>query len=179
MRDRRAAVVVGAMLVGLASLGSASALAGCGDEPDGPADDGLAQRQADVAERGADVMPFDLDATTHAFDPVPGGLVQTVVADDPTDGEQVALVRGHLADEAARFGAGDFGDPAAIHGDDMPGLAELEAGADAITVTYEDTDAGGRISYASDDAALVDALHRWAEAQTMDHGRHAATHDAG
>lgn len=178
MRDRRVPVALAASFVALASLGSASVLAGCGDESGGR-DDGLADRQAEVAERGADVMPFDLDATTHAFDPVPGGLVQTVVADDPSDDEQVALVRGHLEDEAARFRAGDFGDPAAIHGEDMPGLAELEAGADAITVAYEHTDAGGRISYASDDAALVDALHRWAEAQTMDHGRHAATHDAG
>jgi hypothetical protein len=99
--------------------------------------------------------------------------VQTVVADDRRDAEQVALVQEHLAQEAARFRAGDYGDPAAIHGDDMPGLAQLEAGAAAIAIAYEPTDAGGRITYATDDPVLVDALHRWAEAQATDHGSHA------
>lgn len=40
----------------------ALSVAGCGG-----ADDSLAERQAEVAERGAQVMPFDLDATTHTF----------------------------------------------------------------------------------------------------------------
>jgi hypothetical protein len=161
-RPLPAAALAVALLVVLA--------AACGGGGDG---DALAERRADVAERGAPVMPFDLDATTHRFMPVPTGLVQTVVADDPTASDQVALVREHLAQEASRFRAGDYGDPARIHGDDMPGLAELEAGADAIAVAYEDTPDGGRITYATDDPALVDALHRWAEAQTMDHGAHA------
>jgi hypothetical protein len=146
----------------------AVAVAGCGDDGDASAD-----RQAEVARRGAEVMPFDLDATTHRFTPVDDGLVQTVVADDPDDAEQVTLVRRHLDDEVARFRRGDYGDPAAIHGDDMPGLAELEAGATDIRVGYESTAAGGRITYTTSDAALVDALHRWGEAQTTDHGAHA------
>jgi hypothetical protein len=141
-------------------------LAACGG-------DELAERQDAVAERGAGVMPFDLEATTHRFDPTDDGLVQTVVADDPGDGANVALVREHLAAEAERFAAGDYGDPAAIHGDDMPGLAELESGADRIAVAYAESAAGGRITYTTADAALVDALHRWAEAQVMDHGAHA------
>jgi hypothetical protein len=95
-------------------------------------------RQAEVAARGADVMPFDLDATTHRFTPLATGLEQVVVADDPADGPQVALVRGHLRDEADRFARGDYGDPAAIHGDHMPGLAALEAGHDAVEIAYAD-----------------------------------------
>ena len=160
--------------VALAAAGLAATLAGCGGatgRSDGR-DEGTA-RQAEVAERGAHVMPFDLEATTHRFTPVDSGLVQTVTADGAADTEQVALVRDHLAHEADRFRAGDYGDPAAIHGDDMPGLAELEAGAAAIAIAYEPTGAGGRISYTTDDPALVDALHRWAEAQVTDHGSHA------
>ncbi len=157
--------------VALAAAGLATTLAGCRGS-DGPGAEGTA-RQAEVAERGAHVMPFDLEATTHRFTPVDSGLVQTVTADDAADTEQVALVREHLAHESARFRAGDYGDPAAIHGDDMPGLAELEAGAAAIDIAYEPTGAGGRISYTTDDPALVDALHRWAEAQVTDHGSHA------
>src|SRR6476661_8385628 len=37
-------------------------------------------RQAEVARRGADVMPFDLKATTHVFTKTADGGVQRVVA---------------------------------------------------------------------------------------------------
>src|SRR5918994_1949708 len=79
-------------------------------------EEGVADRQQEVAERGEGVMPFDLEATTHRFEPTADGLVQTVVADDPSDAANVSLVREHLTDEAERFAAGDYDDPAAIHG---------------------------------------------------------------
>jgi hypothetical protein len=142
------------------------AVAACGD-------DGGSDRQQAIAERGATVMPFDLEVTTHRFTPLADGLEQTVVSDDPADLEQVALVRQHLAAEAARFRAGDFADPAAIHGEDMPGLADLRNGAAEIDVTFDEIDAGGRIRFATDDPQLVAALHAWGEAQVMDHGAHA------
>jgi hypothetical protein len=47
-----------------------------------------------------------------------------VTADTPKDGEQIALIRQHLQDEAEKLRRADFGDPATIHGHDMPGLAE-------------------------------------------------------
>jgi hypothetical protein len=175
---RPATVPLLAVALGLA----AGLLAACGDG--GGGDDGaeaLDDRRAEVAERGAEVMPFDLDATTHRFDSRPDGLVQTVVVDDPEGegegaGEQVALVREHLADEAERFAGGDFGDPASIHGEDMPGLAALTAGVDRIAVAYADVPAGARLTYTTDEPELVEALHLWAEAQVMDHGDHAAEH---
>jgi hypothetical protein len=147
---------------------------GCGQDDDQAASD----RQAEVAERGASVMPFDLDATTHRFEPRDDGLLQTVVADDPDDDEQVTLVREHLTEEVERFAEGDFRDPASIHGDDMPGLAALSAGADRIDVTYADVSAGAAIAFITDDVELVDALHDWGEAQVSDHGSH-AEHDDG
>lgn len=146
-------------------------LAACGGE-ESPS----AERQRDVARRGAEVMPFELDATTHRFEPVGDGLVQTVVADDPAGSagaEQVELVRRHLAGEAGRFARGEYDDPAAIHGDSMPGLAELQAGFGDISVVYEPIESGGRIRYSTESAELVAALHRWGEAQTGDHGSHA------
>jgi hypothetical protein len=169
--DRPAPGVAALGLVLALPLALAVVPAACGD---------AGGRQAEVAERGGEVMPFDLDATTHRFTPVGDGLVQTVVADDPGDADQVALVRAHLAEEAARFAAGDYGDPAAIHGDDMPGLAALEAGAAAVEVTYADVPGGATITYATADPALVEALRLWAEAQVMDHGSHAEQgHPAG
>jgi hypothetical protein len=146
------------------------ALFGCGDDQ---ANQRLADRQAEVAERGADVMPFDLDATTHAFAPTGTGLVETVVADDPSDTDQIALIRSHLSNEADRFRRGDYSDPAAIHGQDMPGLTDLQAGAGSITITLDRLPDGARLTFSTDDPDLVNALHRWAEAQTTDHGEHA------
>jgi hypothetical protein len=147
-----------------------AAAAGCSSGSD---DDSASGRQDEVARRGAEVMPFDLEATTHRFEPTDTGLVQTVVADDPDDAEQVELIQQHLTDEAARFETGDYRDPARIHGDEMPGLAELQAHPDAITITYADLPDGARLTFTTDDPALVDALHRWGEAQTTDHGSHA------
>jgi hypothetical protein len=118
-------------------------------------------------------MPFDLEATTHTFAPTEDGGVQTVVTDDPADQEQIALVRSHLQEEASLFRAGDFGDPATIHGHDMPGLSILEASATKLTITYRNLPAGGEVTYRSDDPAVVEALHVWFEAQLMDHGEDA------
>jgi len=136
-------------------------------------DDGLKARQQAVAERGAVVMPFDLDATTHVFAPTGDGGVQTVVADDSADEEQIALIRSHLQDEVGAFRQGDFGDPATIHGHDMPGLTVLESSADRLTITFREVPAGGEVTYSSDDPVVVQALHDWFQAQLMDHGEHA------
>lgn len=130
-------------------------------------------RQDIVAERGSVVMPFDLEATTHVFEPTESGGIQTVVADDPNDAEQIALVRGHLLDEAERFRRGDFDDPAMIHGSEMPGLAVLESSVGSLTVTYREVPAGGEITYRSAEPGVVQALHDWFAAQLADHGDHA------
>ncbi|MBA3289039.1 MAG: aspartate carbamoyltransferase [Acidimicrobiia bacterium] len=117
-------------------------------------------------------MPFDLDATTHAYIPAANGGTQTVTSDD-LDADQVALIRSHLQAEAVAFASGDFEDPVDIHGADMPGVAALSAGADRIDVTYEDIDAGAQIVFSTDDPELVTAILDWFDAQTSDHGDHA------
>ena len=133
-------------------------------------------RQAEVAARGVEVMPFDLERTTHIFDDLPDGGLQQVIADDPQDSAQIVLIRGHLQEEAAKFQRGDFGDPATIHGDGMPGLAELRQGYGQIEVTYAELPAGAQIRYTTRDPAIVAALHAWFEAQLSDHGGHAMEH---
>jgi hypothetical protein len=132
--------------------------------------DSQASRQQAVAAKGAVVMPFDLTKTSHAFTKTADGGIQTVTANDPTDTVQIDLIRGHLRMERDRFGQGDFSDPTAIHGADMPGVKELAAGAPSISVTYKDAASGGELTFTTTSGALVDALHRWFEAQTMDHG---------
>ena len=59
-------------------------------------DQSLQERQAEVADRSAEVMPFDLDATTHRFEPTATGLVETVVADDRADDEQIKKLIGQV-----------------------------------------------------------------------------------
>lgn len=157
----------------------ALAAAACGSGAESSAADAedldASARQAEVAETGATVMPFDLDRTTHVFEKTDFGGVQSVVSDDD-DAEQVSLVREHLSTEAARFAEGDFHDPAMIHGDDMAGLHALVTGADRLRIEYSDIEAGGRIRYGSEDPALVRAIHLWFDAQLSDHGAHAQGH---
>ncbi len=129
-------------------------------------------RQEQVAETGAEVMPFDLERTTHIFEKLDNGGLQQVVSDDG-DGAQIELIRMHLADEAARFSRGDFHDPAMIHGEDMAGLHELTTGAEKLTIVYSDVDGGGQMLYTSEDGALITALHAWFDQQVADHGAHA------
>ncbi|WP_440105155.1 hypothetical protein [Streptosporangium sp. H16] len=133
----------------------------------------LAARQAEIAARSRQVMPFDLERTTHHFAKSATGGVQTVTSDDPADAEQVTLIREHLTAEAAGFGRGDYGDPASIHGGEMPGLRDLEQGHDRIDIRYAELPSGARITYTTSDAPLVTALHAWFDAQVTDHGQHA------
>ena len=129
-------------------------------------------RQEQVAEVGAKVMPFDLERTTHIFEKLDSGGLQQVLSDDG-DGEQIELIRLHLAEEAERFSQGDFHDPAMIHGEDMAGLHELMMGADRLTIIYSDVAGGGQILYTAEDGELVAALHAWFDQQVANHGAHA------
>lgn len=144
------------------------AFTACGSD-----DQTLADRQQAVAEAGADVMPFNLDATTHVFTDTSTGGIQDVIADDPADESNIELIRLHLADEATKFRAGDFSDPEAIHGSAMPGLATLKERFADISVEVVETEVGATITYGSDDAVVVDAIHDWFAAQSTDHGDHA------
>jgi hypothetical protein len=131
------------------------------------------ERLEAVAAAGAEIMPFDLERTTHSFLDRSWGGEQAVVSDD-ADAQQVALIRSHLSEEAAKFARGDFASPEAIHGQDMPGLGVLRDRYAQIEVSYTETTAGGMISYRSADGAAVEALHAWFAAQRTDHGAHAS-----
>jgi hypothetical protein len=133
-------------------------------------------RQDEVALKGASVMPFDLVRTTHFFDDTPSGGIETVTANDKKDARQIALIRSHLAEEAKRFGRGDFADPAKIHGQDMPGLAALARAGDRLQVKYRKLPAGASLSYVSVDAAVIADVHAWFAAQRADHAAHAHMH---
>jgi hypothetical protein len=129
------------------------------------------ERQADVAKRGADVMPFSLKATTHIFTKTPDGGMQRVIAKDASDGRQIQMVREHLRHIQAEFQQSDFAGPSHVHGVEMPGLTELQAAKPgAIAIVYRDVTSGAELTYKTADAGLVSALHIWFDAQVSDHG---------
>lgn len=129
-------------------------------------------RTADVAARGRQVMPFDLDRSVHVFRRTPDGGTQSVISKDGA-ADQVRLIRAHLKTEAAAFARGDYTSPASIHGRNMPGLRELTSARGKVRAVYEPIRNGGRIRFAAREPALVQALHRWFDAQVADHGAHA------
>ena len=144
-------------------------LAGCQSQAAAPVEPA---RLAEVAAKGAEVMPFDLERTTHIFEKRDNGGLQQVVSDDG-DAAQVELIRAHLAEEVERFGKGDFHDPQMIHGENMAGLHQLITGYQHITLEYSDIENGAQILYTTDNADMVTALHSWFDAQVSDHGAHA------
>lgn len=83
---------------------------------------------------------------------------------------QAASIRAHLREEAGAFARDDYADPAVIHGQAMPGLAELQSGAARVRVLYEELPDGARLRFTTQDLALTAALHRWFAAQVHDHG---------
>ena len=133
-------------------------------------------RQAHVAALGSQVMPFDLQQTTHVFQKMDDGGLQRVTAKDAGNHEQTELIQAHLQEIADNFQRGDFSDPAHIHGHQMPGLAELEAGASQIDITYTSLPDGAQIRYTTSQPELISAIHNWFEAQLSDHGSHATDH---
>ncbi|MFM0295176.1 MULTISPECIES: aspartate carbamoyltransferase [Paraburkholderia] len=130
-----------------------------------------AERQAEVAQRGAEVMPFSLKATTHIFTKSDDGGSQQVIAKNQSDSRQIRLIRKHLREIQTQFQRGDFSAPARTHGADMPGLAQLRAAKPGqISIAYKDIRGGGELTYRSNEPNLVSSLHAWFDAQLSDHG---------
>lgn len=132
-------------------------------------------RQDIVFEKGKRVMPFDQNQTTHIFTNLENGGTQQVVAKDPRDTKNIKLIREHLQLEAKQFQAGDLSDPAAIHGQDMPGLVALNQAVKdkTLLITYQDLPNGGLLTYIAANKSTRSALYTWFDAQKSDHGVHA------
>jgi hypothetical protein len=122
-----------------------------------------------MTTRAEQVMPFDLSRTTHTFAKTVNGGAEKVVVNDPADAKNQELIRSHLRTEAALFKSGNYSAPAKIHGMDMPGLKELEAGATHVNVLFAEVPGGAQITYSSTDPSLVSAIHAWFDQQVADH----------
>ena len=126
--------------------------------------------QEHVHQMAHSVMPFDIDKTVHIFKMTESGGVQQIIAKDADANDQIALIQQHLRHEAERFQNGDYSDPETLHGEDMPGLQDLRAGASDITVSYAALSLGAEITFETSDLHLITAIHRWFGAQLSEHG---------
>src|SRR4051812_31043810 len=70
-------------------------------------------------------MPFNLKATTQAFQKNPTGGIQQMTAKDPNDKGLIAAIRARLLQEAERFGDGDYSSVTKGGGKPMPGTEYL------------------------------------------------------
>jgi hypothetical protein len=131
----------------------------------------LAETQQERVHRMSHhVMPFDMSKTIHVFRMTEFGGVQQVLSRDPSQTEQIVLIRKHLMHEAKRFGRGDFSDPAKLHGTDMPGLSVLSANPSKVEVVYSELPAGAQLTFRTNDRSMLTAIHRWFGAQLSEHG---------
>lgn len=130
----------------------------------------VTSRQAMVHETGSHVMPFDLGVTQHIFNMTEDGGIQSVLADNDTESDQILLIRQHLLQESVQFQSGDFSDPASLHGSTMPGIEELSKGIAEIDIQYKEVPGGAQIIFQTEDLHLITEIHRWFGAQLSDHG---------
>ncbi|MDV7213345.1 hypothetical protein [Azotobacter beijerinckii] len=149
-------------LVGLCACLAVPALAGDASAPQ--------TRQEHIHHQGHRVMPFVLGRTLHVFRMTETGGSMRVVLRDVGAKDQLPLIQRHLLHMTARFSSGDFSVPASLHGEQMPGLKELETGASRMKVVYAPLPNGGEIRFETGDLAMVTAIHRWFGAQLSEHG---------
>jgi hypothetical protein len=120
-------------------------------------------------ERGAHVMGFDQQKTTHHFYLYPDGGAIDVAANDPNDLADIPAARSHLPHIAKMFGEGDFSAPALVHATNVPGTADLARLKDRLSYRYEETPRGGRVNIVTADPDALAALHRFLRFQIADH----------
>lgn len=115
-----------------------------------------------LAAIGAPAAPFNNHNSTQVFQKNQSGGFQQVTAKDPNDKALVAAIRSYMEAEAQRFGDGDYSGP-------FKGLRNLKAVKPAqIHIVYRNVQAGAAIDYVGADAAAVDAIHKWLDAEIPD-----------
>jgi hypothetical protein len=133
-----------------------------------------ADPHAQMVTRGAQVMGFDQEKTTHHFLLFADGGAIDVSANDKNDGREEMMatrdaIREHLPHIARMFGDGDFSNPMLIHGSNVPGTKELAALKARVKYVYMDTQRGGRVDITTTDPAALAALHTFLRFQIADH----------
>jgi len=133
--------------------------------PAAPAQDPHTQ----MKQRGAQVMGFDQDKTTHHFLLYADGGAIDVSVNDAADTANLDAIRAHLPHIAMMFSEGNFDAPMLVHDTNVPGTAEMTARKDVITWKYEETAKGGRVNITTSNPDALKALHAFLRFQITDH----------
>lgn len=120
-------------------------------------------------ERGARVMGFDQEKTTHHFFMYSDGGAIDVSANAKEDTESRDAIHSHLPHVAVMFGDGDFSAPVLVHAQDPPGARVLAERKDHIRYTYVETPGGGKVDIVTHDEKALEALHAFLRFQITDH----------
>ena len=131
-------------------------------------------REGGAGSLHPEIKPFDARKTKQIFQLLLNGGLQTVVAVNAEDQEQIGLIQARLKERAEKFQNGDFSDAVMIPGDETPELAEMRLGVKQITIRYDPMSDGGQISYSSANPELVKSIHRWLMAQLSEQSKNAA-----
>ena len=127
-------------------------------------------RLAAAQDRGAMVMGFDQDKTTHHFSLYEDGGAIEVSVNDPADVKNRDAIRAHLPHIAMMFGGGDFDAPMMVHDTkNVPGAETLAKLKDKIRYTYVETPRGGRVDVVTTDKAAIAAVHEFLKFQIGEH----------
>ena len=123
---------------------------------------------AALQQRGAGVMGVDQYTSSHRFEALPdGGRIELQRDVDDTAG--VRVIREHLHQTARAFAAGDFGAPATVHAQAVPGTAVMRARRRAIRYEFRELPRGGEVRIVTHDSAAVRAVHEFLAFQRADH----------
>jgi hypothetical protein len=127
------------------------------------------ESHSSLDSRGAMVMGFDQEKTTHHFLLYRDGGAIDVSANEDSDVKSRDAIRSHLPHIAQMFGEGNFAAPMLVHASDVPGTAELAKRKDRVQYKYVETRRGGRVDIVTTDETALRALHEFLRFQIRDH----------
>ena len=129
----------------------------------------MAAQHTAVDTRGDRVMGFSHETAKHSFRLLADGGAVEVRANDASDGDTIAAIRGHLQKIAKEFAAGKFAKPEEIHARMPDGVDVMKELDQAIAYRYEELERGGRLRILTSDQRGIDAVHRFLRFQIDDH----------
>lgn len=127
------------------------------------------RQDPDLNRRGAHVMGFSQETTTHHFRLTEDGGVIEVKANDPKDMQTRDHIRMHLAHITRSFSEGDFRDPMNVHHELPPGTKEMQRLRKQIRYDFENRESGGRIIIRASNPEAIEAVHEFLAFQIREH----------
>jgi len=119
--------------------------------------------------RGAHVMGFDQNKTTHHFTLTKTGGIIQVQANDPSDTTSCDHIRMHLEHISKAFAQGDFTDPHEVHAETPPGVPTMKARKAKITYQFESIAKGAKVIITTEDPKALEAVHDYLRYQIREH----------